>query len=247
MIRSILVTRPVDDTAEIAGVIESLGFQPVFSPSLKIIDESVALPDPASYRGLIFSSVNGVRAFARLNPDASYFQLPAFAVGPGTAAELAEIGFTEIHTAAGTMRSLIPLLQAHFKGGAPLLHFRGRDIRDDPSALLPWPIDGITLYRAEQIESLDSAALDALSAGSVAAVLLYSARSAEAFVLAAKNAGMDGVFGGVKALCLADSVLESAHHLNWAECHVAATPDQNGMIRLLEELKRHDHQYQSTT
>jgi len=247
MIRSILVTRPVDDTAEIAGVIESLGFRAILSPVLKIIDEAVALPDPKSYRGLIFSSVNGVRAFARLSPNAAYLQFPAFAVGPGTATQLARMGFSNIHTADGTMRSLIPLLQDHFGDAVPLLHLRGRAIRDDPAALLPWPIDGITLYRAEGIEALDSAALDALRAEQVAAVLIYSARRAEAFVLAVKNAGMEGGFGGVKALCLADSVLESAHHLTWAECHVAATPDQNGMIRLLEELKRHDDQQQSTT
>lgn len=247
MTRTILVTRPVDDTAEIAGVIEALGFRVLQSPVLEIIEQAVNLPDAASYRGLVFSSVNGVRGFARLNPDAAYFRLPAFAVGPGTAAELAKIRFSDIETGAGTMRSLIPLLQDRFHAPTPLLHIRGRDIRDDPGQLLPWPIDGLVVYAADFIETLDSATLAALGAGQVEAVMLYSARSAEAFVLAAKNAGISAHFQGVKALCLADSVLESAHHLNWAECHVAATPDQNGMIRLLEELKHHADRHQSTT
>lgn len=244
MISAVLITRPAGDAAEIADIVRSFGFDPVISPVLRIVDELVILPAAQNFSGVIFSSVNGVRAFLRGNPDPVYFSLPVFAVGPGTANALREGCFTAVHTAAGTMRDLVALLQFHFPAPVPLLHIRGQDVRDDPRSLLPaWPISAIALYRAEKIEMLDDAARSAFLAGSVAAVLLYSSRSGEAFVSALKNDLPAVDLRATRALCLADSVLESVHHLNWAECRVATSPDQAGMIRLLEELKRHVHQH----
>ena len=242
MIPAILITRPVDDVAGIADITRSLGFDAVFSPVLKIADEPAALPAPENYAGLIFSSINGVRAFLRRNPAPIWFSLPVFAVGPGSEAALRDAGFTVIYRADGTMRDLIILLQNHFPAPVPLLHIRGRDVRDDPAVLLPaWPIDRVALYRAEKIETLDRDAQRAFAAGRVAAVLLYSARSGEAFVSTVKNNLPAVDLRGTRALCLADSVLESVRPLNWAECRVATSPDQSGMIRLLEELKHHVH------
>ncbi len=244
MMGQVLITRPQDDAAEIAEIIHQLGFVPVFSPMLQIVDIAAALPVIDRYQGLIFSSANGVRALMRQNPPLDWLDCRVFAVGPGTESAARGAGFTSVQRMAGTMQGLVNFVRGAFPAPVSLLHVRGHDLRDDPALLLPdWPIDGITVYCAQSIQTMDTLVMDALSkggGGDIRAVLFYSARSGEAFVSAIKNAGCAVDLRRTRALCLSDSVLDSIHHLNWAECHVAISPDQTGMIRLLEDLKRHD-------
>ena len=95
----------------------------------------------------------------------------------------------------------------------------------------------VVLYRAVMLDGLTLPVLEALEARTVAAVLLYSARSAQAFLKAVENSGLRADFSGVHALCIADSVLESVQGVDWAGIHVAPTPDQSGMLALIESMK----------
>lgn len=236
MNRIVLITRPAEDSAETAAAVAALGYQPLCAPVLAIHDTDSMLPDPALYQGLIFSSANGIRAFIRRRPLAAYFSLPVFVVGNHTADIARAAGFTNVRNAKGTMQDLIALVQNRVTAPFRLLHLRGADVREDPAATT-LPIDGITLYRAAPVTSLDPAALAALRAGKVEAVLFYSARSAESFVSALKNDWPEADLRATKALCLADSVVESLHRFNWAAIHVSLTPDQVGILRLLKSLK----------
>ncbi|MGZ9098041.1 MAG: uroporphyrinogen-III synthase [Micavibrio sp.] len=233
----ILITRPAEDATETAAAVTALGYRALCAPVLAIDDTDAALPDPALYQGLIFSSANGVRSFMRRQPLAAYFTLPAFVVGDHTEKAAREAGFPVIHNAKGTMNDLVALVQNRVTAPARLLHLRGADVREDPAMLTTLPIDGITLYRAAPVTSLDPDVLAALRVGAVEAVLFYSARSAESFVSALKNDWPAADLRTTKALCLADSVVESLHRFNWAAVHVSLTPDQVGMLRLLKSLK----------
>jgi uroporphyrinogen-III synthase len=237
MTRIVLITRPAEDAAETAAAVAALGYQAMCAPVLSIHDIDVTLPDPTRYQGLIFSSANGIRALIRRHPLAAYFSLPVFVVGDHTAIAAQAAGFTDVRNAKGTMQDLIALVQNQATAPSRLLHLRGADLREDPVTLTDIPIDGITLYRADPVDHLDEEALATLRAGTVEAVLFYSARSAESFVSALKKDWPEADLRATKALCLADSVVESLHRFNWAAIHVSLTPDQGGMLRLTKSLK----------
>ncbi len=237
---TVLITRPVDDAAETARMAEALGFIPVIAPVMAVHDVAAPLPDPGLYKAIIFSSANGVRSFERRMVGDVYANLPVFAVGDHTALAARNAGFTTVHSGAGTMVSLIPVIQRELNVPARLLHLRGRDRREDPRQYLPlnegWAFDDVILYETRGIEKFDPSVVAALRSGAVQAVVLYSAKSADCFVSALRQDWPEASLPGTKALCLADSVVESARQLNWAEILVSHRPDQAGMTRLLKSL-----------
>lgn len=241
MTAMVLITRPADDAADTACMVDALGLIPLLAPVLAVHDVAVNLPDPALYQAILFSSANGVRSLQRRKIGSDYLDLPVFAVGEHTAQAARQMGFKTVHAAAGTMASMTPLIREKLGDPARLLHVRGRDMREDPAhSLNPaegWIIDGVVLYQADPVQRLDPAVVAALREGQVQAVLFYSAKSVESFVLALQRDWPDAALPGTKALCLADSVIESARRLHWAEILVAQTPDQVGMTRLLKSVK----------
>lgn len=67
----------------------------------------VAVPDISNETGLVFTSANGVKAFARLSDARSN---PVYTVGRNTADEARTAGFTRIETAAGDVDDLVEIL-----------------------------------------------------------------------------------------------------------------------------------------
>ena len=234
---TILITRPESDAAETARQVFLMGFEPVLAPVLSIVNINVKLPESSACQGLIFSSANAVRAFQALKPDPAFLAKPVFAVGDHTTKVAIEAGFRDVRNALGTVRDVVALIRRQMAPPARLLYLRGREIRDNPAILLPqsevWSIDGITVYGADPVDEPLPEALQAIEGGQVAAVLFYSARSAATFMKLYGH--LD--FSGTKALCLADSVLESLDRRQWGEVVISARPDQSGMTALLNAIR----------
>jgi uroporphyrinogen III methyltransferase / synthase len=102
--RTVLITRPREQSEELSRELESCGFQVLFFPAIQIAppssweacDRSLDRP-PAYYDGIIFTSVNGVKGFMRRMQErdlapARYGPATIYAVGPKTAEELESNG-----------------------------------------------------------------------------------------------------------------------------------------------------------
>ena len=83
----LLVTRPVADAQALAAELEARGHSVICAPVIEIVTKPDAAPELTNVKGLAFTSANGVRAFGPFAPVARH--LPAYAVGPQTAAALA--------------------------------------------------------------------------------------------------------------------------------------------------------------
>lgn len=236
MTGAVLILRPVEDVAETAAMVTAAGFDPLVSPLMTIVDTHNTLPEASHVHALIFSSGHGVRAFARLRPNPLWWDKTVYAVGEHTATIARQSGFKTIVTANGMMAGLIPLIKADGVSPDHILHVRGADIRADPAQDLPG-VRALVLYKAVAAETLPVEITQALRGGGVRAVLFYSARSAAIFMDLVKKSGLSADINGVRALCLAHSVLESIPMLNRASIRIASTPDQDGMRRLLDDLK----------
>jgi len=240
----VLITRPAEDAHETALLIRGMGFDVMHAPSLEIQDTGEPLPDFVS-DGLIFSSAHAVRAFMRREPPPEYFSRIVFAVGAHTAQLARDSGFLDVQSAHGTMTNLVALIRRSFTPPRVLVHISGADIREDPARSLPltegWNIRRAILYRAVPVGHIPDAVLHALQMKQFAAILFYSARSAESFLNALVRAWPQASCNATRALCLAPPVVESVHKfkLPWAGVHVSKTPDQAGMMALLEMLETH--------
>jgi uroporphyrinogen III methyltransferase / synthase len=165
----VLVTRPRDQAQPLVDELEAQGFEVVVAPLIAVEPLSDEPIDVSGYEWVVVTSANGARELARRMTAA-----PArvAAVGPGTAAALAQVGLeaelvAEEHTqeglvaALGTVAGRVLFVAA--EGARPFL----------PDAL---GAEVLTAYRTVELE------LASLPAADVA--LLASASAARAYARA---------------------------------------------------------------
>jgi uroporphyrinogen-III synthase len=171
----VLVTRPEADAARTIRAVEAQGLTALAWPLTRIvpIGGPVAVPDDAG--AILFTSSNGVRAFAGAS---SRRDLPVLCVGDRTAAEARAAGFADVRSAGGDARDLARL--AADAGIGRMLLVRGRDAARDLAADLrsgDVAVDEAILYAAEEVDDLPPAVADLLGAGEPAILTVWSPRN----------------------------------------------------------------------
>lgn len=126
----VLVTRSEPGASETAQRLADRGYSPVVEPLFSIEAIAASLPP---YDALAFTSANGVRAFARLDPTRD---LPVFCVGGRTAQEALDLGFARVLSAEGDVNDLAILIGNRMQAGARLLHTGNEESRGDLSGTL---------------------------------------------------------------------------------------------------------------
>ena len=227
----LLVTRPAADGQALAAELEARGHSVICAPVIDIATKPDAAPDLTDVKGLAFTSANGVRAFQPFAAPARH--LPAYGVGPQTAAALSAAGFSSVHIAGGDVTSLARTITDDCPEG-PVLHISGRDQAGDLAATLKaagCEARRAVLYEARAATELPPAALTALRDNALDGVILYSKRSAEIFYRLAGAANLDASLP--QAFCLSAGVAEIARAAG-AQTHVAEFPDDAHIYACLD-------------
>lgn len=227
MTRPLILTRPrAQSEAFAAEAARRLPgrFTPIVAPLLEI----AFTPRPLDLDGvgfLLFTSANGVEAFAAASPDRSR---PALCVGEMTAAAARALGF-EARSAAGDVTALAALAASFWKkGDGTMLHVRGRHAAGDLAGALAArgiPVISAELYK-QVSRPLADAAHDIIARGEAAVIPLFSPRTARLF--AAATADLD--LSGVTIVALSEA---AAAPLAGARRLVARTPGREGMLEAL--------------
>lgn len=235
---TVLVTRPAEDAAELSNLLEAAGFGVMPEPLLTIealTPETGALAgDLEGAQALLFTSANGVRAFARLNKAR---ELPAFCVGPSTAEAARLAGFAKVETAGGDVAALAALVTDSLKpGDGALFHAAGSDLAGDLAGRLEaagFETRKRALYRAVAAEALSAEARAAIADGAVAAVVLFSPRTARTFAALMTEAGLAERAGGLTAACLSPAVAEALGGLTFHRTVIADRPEAADLVSAL--------------
>lgn len=240
----LLITRPAANAAPLAEKLAALGHDVVMSPVIEIYPTETPLPPRATdYAALALTSANGVHALAAKLPaepreKQAWQALPAFAVGPQTAAALKAYGWHHIGQAAGDVESLAALISSKVAPAEnPILHVAGRDRAGNLQAALAAQniaCDLSMLYEAEAAAALSPAACAALAdiEEPIDAVLVYSQRSAQHFIKLGQSVDMAAK---PMAFCLSEAI---GHLMRAAgyETRIAARPDEAAMLALTTQV-----------
>jgi uroporphyrinogen-III synthase len=198
----------------------------VIAPLMEIVPRGLTV-DPAAAAGLIFTSENGVAAFAGAEARRHW---PVWCVGERTAAAARAAGFVDVWVAGGDAESLVAeILAAHPPG--PLLHLRGAHAAGDvPGRLTAGGVPTTTAVVYDQrAQPLTAEALSLLAnPGEEVLLPLFSPRSAALLAEAA---------GGVRARLHPVAISPAAARV-WAgsalgagrPAQVATAPDAPAMI-----------------
>jgi uroporphyrinogen-III synthase len=236
--RTVLVTRPAEDAAPLARRIEALGHRAICEPLLVIRFLADAALDLDGVQALAFTSANGVRALIHARPDAPRLGLRVFAVGKATAAVARAAGFGDVVTAGGDVNSLARSVVAELRpDGGAVVHVAGRERAGDLVGALAAPgfeSRRAVLYAADAVESLSPATVDALRADAIDDVVIFSPRTARRFVTLLARAGLAGAAGRLRLVALSHRVVEAAEGPQFAAVAVAARPDQDALLELLD-------------
>lgn len=234
----LLLTRPLPRSQEVAEAVERRfpgAFETVIWPLTRIEQETAPL-DLDDVQGLLFTSANGVRAFARVSARRD---LPALCVGAGTAAAARAEGLVA-QSANGDSGALALLAaSAWLPGAGPYLHVRGRDtVGDLAGALAAEGIETreVVLYAAEPAATVPPAVTALLEEGRIGAAALFSPRSARlfaGFAAEAREAGRGWKLGTATAIVISAATAEPLRALGFGRVEIAARPDVSGMIDAL--------------
>lgn len=234
MNKTILITRPLEDYAETASMVMASGFDPVACPMLRVELVTHQPPEADRYQALVFTSLRGVDHLAA-GPGLK--ELPVYTVGDRTADAARQAGYVKVTSAGADLNALEALLfLENLSPDKPLLHVCGEDVVR-PIAVPGRRFESLVVYRAVQAEELPAGALAVIQDRAPYGVLFYSARTAEAFVAAVKKGSLQPQFMTTRALCLADTMVESLRGLPWRSILVAQRPDRSGMQALLDAEK----------
>jgi uroporphyrinogen-III synthase len=233
-----LITRPDDDAEPLAAALIARGITVVREPLLTVKPVTDAKIDLDGVQAVLFTSANGVRAFANLSQRRD---LPVFAVGDNTARTARAAGFDTVESASGAIEDLARLVARRLdpKRGA-LFHAAGSAVAGDLAGLLGaqgFELRRAMLYTADQAASLTDDTRGRLERGEIGLVLLFSPRTAETFVTLAREAG-DAVLHGAgqaTALCLSPAVEKAAQGLPWRSLMTADKADLPSMLRLVDQ------------
>lgn len=237
-----LVTRPEPEASETAGRLDALGIVPVIAPVLKFSVLGTSLPDPRGFSAMAVTSGNALRALVERNVLERYLQLPVHTVGDRTAAVARSLGFKRVHSAGGAFGDLAEQL-AHARLDGPIFYPSGREVSADLArSLAPYGKMVITaaVYGMDAVGVMAPETLALLAGGKIGAVLVYSRRSAQAFVDLVADRLEPETRSRLGMLCISEAVAGPLIDAHFVRIGLADHPSEEAMMGLALSFAR-DH------
>lgn len=229
--KRVLITRPQPGASETALRLTALGIVPVMSPVLMIVQQTVRVPPYIA--ATLLTSRNAVAAC-----PPSLHNRPVFAVGSATAAEAAEAGFAQVFNADGDASALARLVAAALSpADGPLFLPVAEGQGSELTTLLR--VQGFRVirrvaYRARGASGLSDAATLALRQGQLTHALFFSGETSRHFVSLIRDAGLVQAVRDVEAVSISERAAVALRLLPWRRISVAAKPNQDAMLVLLQ-------------
>ena len=207
----------------------ALGHTVTISPLMRLRPlPDVRLPK-RRYQAVLVTSANAVRTLLDHREQSLFADCPLLAVGDRTALMARRAGFAKARSAGGSVDDLVALVGATCRSDAgPLLYLAGQARTGDLEGRLAeadFFVDLRVIYDMEDAGGLSETVAGALDAGEIDGVLIYSQRSAAAFALALRAAGL-APLSGVHAFCLSEAASRPLATVFEGPVHVAEKPDQ---------------------
>lgn len=229
-----LITRPEEDAETLAQAVRALGHDVTIDSMLRIRPFDDVQLDTDGVQALLFSSANGVRAFADISLNR---RTPVYTVGEASAAVARDLGFRRVHAAGGDVASLAKLVADALKPAEGILmHISGTVVARELKDLLQedgFSVFRVRLYESEPATCLGPQTLAHLRNHEIEGALFYSPRSAQIFCDLIIENSLTEACRQIRALCLSEAVAEVADRLPWKHIKVAAAPSQMAMLELL--------------
>jgi uroporphyrinogen-III synthase len=230
-----MVTRPEPDAERTAAALRGRGHDVIVAPLVRI-EVTDAEIGGGPWAAILITSANAASAIAPHQRLPELRGLPVFAVGERSAEAMRAVGFGEVASADGDAGDLARLVAARIKPAGPLLYLAGLDRSGDLAGALGrrgFAVHTVAVYRAVLATDFPDTAVEAFDRG-VDGVLHFSRRSAEAYVRAARGAGLrDRALEKPIHFCLSAQIAEPLARAGGTDIRVAAAPVEAALLALV--------------
>ncbi len=232
-----MITRPRSEAVALAAALAERRIDTLIEPMLDVAYYDMPAPDLAGVQALLYTSANGVRAFARISRER---HLPVFAVGDATAARARAEGFLRVKSAGGNLGDLVRLTAERLRADAGrLLHVSGSTVAGDLAGELSrrgFAVERIALYDARPATALSAEAAAALRAGRIGFALFFSPRTAQVFVRLIAEADLAAALRRVFAMSISAAADAALSPLPFRRRLIAERPDQGSLLDAMDGL-----------
>lgn len=231
----LLVTRPEPDAARTAAALRARGHSVVIAPLMRIEPLAGAAIGDGPWAAILVTSANAAHVITGHAKRAELIRLPVFAVGERSAQAMRTLGCTHAISAGGNAGNLARIVAAYLDPPARLLYLVGEERSVDLGGELRakgFAVETVAIYRAVAAGILPPSATDAL-AGGADGVLHFSRRSAEAYVEAARAAGLlESALRPVQ-FCLSTQVAAPLQAAGCRLIRIARQPTETALLDLI--------------
>ncbi len=247
-LQRVVVTRPADQTAALCDRLRTIGIDPVAVPTVEILPPlsfnalDAALRDLDHYHWVIFTSVNGVRAFfarraalglGQAVPD----RLRWAAIGPATASAISAHGIPSVwlprRYLSAAMAEELPDV-----AGRQILRVRG-DIASprlgDQLTLRGALLDEVVAYRTVEAPPAAVELLKQALIAGVDGVIFTSPSTVRGFARLVAATGLDPHVEDLRCIAIGPVTAEAIEAMGWHVQLVAEEHSTEGLVRLLQE------------
>jgi len=226
--RTILITRPIEDSARTANLVTARGYIPLVAPFITVRTMQPA-PIPLTIQAILVTSGNALPGIPPSN-------IPLLAVGDVTAARARQAGFTNVQSAGRDAEALVALSRAHIdpKSGPLLLAAGARQGFATAVALRSagYKVLRRVTYAATPVRRFPPDAESALRGDALYAALFLSAETAAAFVRALPVRLTPHV-RNVLALAIGNPTADALNSLPWRQIRLARAPTLDDVLAQL--------------
>lgn len=230
---TVLITRPKAAALPLKQMLEAKGYATIVEPLLVIEQLGSMQALPERVQALALTSAHAVPG---LSEDAK--RLPVFTVGKATAEAARAAGCGQVISGDGDASALAALIARRCRpDDGVILHVSGDVVREELRQELGeqgFDVHQDVVYRALASESFSGDLQRALRGHDVAAVLLFSPRTADILVRLLIETGLSRYVDRTTAICVSGATATPCRTLDWRAIVLAARPNQQALLKALE-------------
>ena len=212
----ILLTRPLEDSAEMIFKFKSLGHQVSHLPLLNIEKIDYEQINFSDYKGIIFTSANAVKYLDHKNIDKN---LLCFCVGSATEKKARSAGFQNVIAAEGNVGNLKELILQNFdQKDGQLIYISGETISVDLDQQLTnegYNVKRIVNYRTIYNQKFDDNFIKELMLKIPDMVYIYSQNSASSFLNFIKINQSESLWMNTNLMCIGEKTSSILNEIKW--------------------------------
>ena len=212
----ILLTRPLEDCAEMIIKFKSLGHQVSHIPLLNIDKVDYEQINYLDFKGIIFTSANAIKFLDLKSIDKN---LLCFCVGSATEKKARSVGFQNVIAAEGNVENLKELILQNFnKKDGNLIYISGEIVSVDLDHQLSkegYNIKRVINYRTTHNQNFDDEFVKELKLKIPDMVYVYSQNSALSLLNFIKMHQSESLWMNTNLMCIGEKTSSILNEIKW--------------------------------